>query len=616
MHSRIGKTFGEKKMSKVEIVPASLAVKAMRDNGYKNAAYAIAELMDNSIQAGANRVELMCIQKTDYVGQRSRYRVDRIAVLDNGGGMNKATLRMALQFGNGTNLDPKKQTNMGKFGMGLPASSVSQARRVDVWSWQKGLKSALRTYLDIEAIEKGTLDQVPEPVADEIPKEWLGWSNEFGETGTLVVWSNIDRCIWRTGKAIIENSEQLIGRMYRKFLDKDQVKIRLACIESESLTYTIDKYARPNDPLYLIEGTSTPAPYDKQAMFEPYPDATSYETKLPIKLGDQTHFVSIRCSMAKKSAREGGTAGNRDYGRHAAKNVGVSILRAGRELELDPSWVSATDARNRWWGVEVEFPPVLDEVFGVTNNKQNARNFAEVSNISYDDLLTDGKTISALKDEMMRDGDPHVYLLDVADFVRKQIKRMHDLVDQQLKNQRSNDNRHDTSSRDAEKEATEKTRERQAKGNRGESDKDEGKPVEERKIDIASGLTAQGLSEKDAAEIANTAVNDSLKYVFAEASLDSPAFFSVQPRGGALIITLNTGHPAYSRLVDVLERDKTDQSTQNLEERLNNALNGLKLLLMAWARYEDEQDSLRRENAQDARVDWGRIARRFLDRNE
>jgi hypothetical protein len=266
--------------------------------------------------------------------------------------------------------------------------------------------------------------------------------------------------------------------------------------------------------------------------------------------------------------------------------------------------------------VEVEFPPALDEVFGVTNNKQSARNFAEIANLSYDDLLTEGKTISALKDEMIRDGDPHAYLLDVADYVRKQIKRMFDLVDQQLKNQRSREIRHDTTAHDAEKEATEKTRERQAAGKRGESDAGESKPVEERKTDIATSLTEQGLSEDDAKEIAESAVNDSLKYVFAEASIDSPAFFSVQPRGGALIITLNTRHPAYSRLVDVLERDKKDQSTQSLEERLNNALNGLKLLLMAWARYEDEQDSARREDAQDARVDWGRIARRFLDRNE
>lgn len=32
-----------------EVIPPKLAVKAMRDSGYKNTAYAIAELIDNSV---------------------------------------------------------------------------------------------------------------------------------------------------------------------------------------------------------------------------------------------------------------------------------------------------------------------------------------------------------------------------------------------------------------------------------------------------------------------------------------------------------------------------------------------------------------------------------------
>ena len=35
------------------IIPPELAVKAMRDSGYRNTAYALAELIDNSIQADA-----------------------------------------------------------------------------------------------------------------------------------------------------------------------------------------------------------------------------------------------------------------------------------------------------------------------------------------------------------------------------------------------------------------------------------------------------------------------------------------------------------------------------------------------------------------------------------
>ena len=92
--------------------------------------------------------------------------------------MNKEVLRMALQFGNGTNLDPKQQTNMGKFGMGLPASSVSQARRLDVWSWQKGTKSALHTYLDIHEIEKGILDYIKMNLAN-IEKEMNNSAREL-----------------------------------------------------------------------------------------------------------------------------------------------------------------------------------------------------------------------------------------------------------------------------------------------------------------------------------------------------------------------------------------------------------------------------------------------------
>ena len=49
-----------------DIVPTHLAVQAMRDNGYRNAAYAIAELMDNAVQAGASQVELLCAERTGH----------------------------------------------------------------------------------------------------------------------------------------------------------------------------------------------------------------------------------------------------------------------------------------------------------------------------------------------------------------------------------------------------------------------------------------------------------------------------------------------------------------------------------------------------------------------
>ncbi|MBK8394589.1 MAG: hypothetical protein IPL26_04990 [Leptospiraceae bacterium] len=50
-------------MERHDIVPVHLAVQAMRDNGYRNTAYAVAELIDNSIQASAQNVSCF-LEKT------------------------------------------------------------------------------------------------------------------------------------------------------------------------------------------------------------------------------------------------------------------------------------------------------------------------------------------------------------------------------------------------------------------------------------------------------------------------------------------------------------------------------------------------------------------------
>lgn len=608
---------------KNEIVPARLAIKSMMDSGYKNAAYALAELMDNSIQATANTVELLCIEKISKVDRRSRAKIDEIAVLDNGHGMSMETLQLALQFGNGTRLDVDKHTGMGKFGMGLPSASISQARRVEVWSWQSDSQNALYSYLDVDEIISGEMSEIPPPVKKAIPDEWMKTGKSFGKSGTLVVWSGLDRCIWKTGKAIIANSEFLIGRMYRKFLNNSQVKIRMAIFDGDSKEKKLidESFAKPNDPLYLMSGTSTPAPYDVEPMFEPWPSLDNHEVKVPIKFHGKTYSVFVRMSMAKLSARkeEGGRAGNRLHGQHAAKNIGVSVLRAGRELVLDTAWANWGERRERWWGLEVEFPPALDELFGVTNNKQYASHFAEMAKTDVDDLIKSKSksTIHDLKDEMEEDDDPSLQLLELTLVIRNNINLMQGIVYTQNKNDQGEKKRREFGF-GAELEATEKTRKRQEEGYAGESDAGEGKSADDRKAEIKNALEATGLAPKQAEDYAHNAIDKSLKYLFVEADLDSQAFFSVQPKGGAIMLILNTKHAAYDRLVDVLEKESsTNANDDTLQERLNNALDGLKLLLMAWARYEDEQPSPQaRERAKDARQDWGRMAKRFLERDE
>ena len=119
-----------------------------------------------------------------------------------------------------------------------------------------------------------------------------------------------------------------------------------------------NEYALANDPIYLMPNTSTPEPFDNKAMFEKYGE--QWEVSPQISFNGKNHKVAIRFTVASEEAREpsrsGQVAGNLPHGLHAKRNVGVSIVRAGRELEMDQSWVNTYDPRERWWGVEVEFP--------------------------------------------------------------------------------------------------------------------------------------------------------------------------------------------------------------------------------------------------------------------
>jgi len=235
--------------------------------------------------------------------------------------------------------------------------------------------------------------------------------------------------------------------------------------------------------------------------------------------------------------------------------------------------------------------------------------------VDLESLLRDGKTISQLKEEFQEDEDPRGPLLEVSQKIKSQLSIIRRLLAVQTKGTRTGSKRYESSA--AEKVATAVTEERKKEGHQGASDKDELLPKEERQKVIEQTLTNEGIAETQAKQLAATTVDDGLKYTFAEADIETAAFFSVKPRGGAIIVTLNTSHPAYKNLVEILEEDVDGVDTEILRSRLTNSLEGLKLLLMAWARYEDEQpDGRRRQVAQDARVDWGRIARQFLEREE
>ena len=591
------------------LIPVSLAIKAMRDTGYRNTAYAIAELIDNAIQAQANSIELLCCEREYFVHQRTRRNIHKIGVLDNGKGMNESLLSDALQFGNGQYLNDR--SGIGRFGMGLPSSSISQCRKLEVWTWQNGPDNALYSYIDYNEVESGKQSTVPSPEYRDIPQVWRDAGATWNKTGTLIVWSELDRCLWKTAKAIIKHSEYIIGRMYRRFIHSGTASIRMTSfIEETPGAFIDDIFAKVNDPLYIMVPSSTPAPYNQKEMFRK--DGDQWEIPHIIELDGQAYTVNIRFTVATEEARDRPNAGNTPYGKHARRNIGISLVRAGRELELDETLVNRYDPRERWWGVEVEFPPNLDEIFGVTNSKQSARHFTEIG-LGIEDILSEYNNLASLQDQMKEENDIREPLISIVHLIDNRLRSIRKIIEIQRKGRGPKKKRHQEDT--AEEHGTDITRARQEEGHIGESDADETLPEERRIKELSNELKNAGLSNQQADEIAAHTIGQGIKYAFAATDLEGSNFFTIKAVAGEIIIKLNINHPAYENLIEVLEESPGENlDTKQLLSRLHKANYGLKLLLMSWARFEDEAFPPKKKTGiQDIRFEWGQYAAQFLE---
>jgi hypothetical protein len=147
--------------------------------------------------------------------------------------MDKKTLRQALRFGGSSRFNDR--AGLGRYGMGLPNSSLSQARRVEVYSWQTRGRS-IYSYLDVDQIVAGGMKEVPEPVLRKLPT-WA--ASAAGNTGTLVIWKRCDRLDHRRASTITRKLLAPLGRIFRYFLwDGVEITVNGTTVE-------------PIDPLYL-----------------------------------------------------------------------------------------------------------------------------------------------------------------------------------------------------------------------------------------------------------------------------------------------------------------------------------------------------------------------------
>lgn len=165
----------------LEVIPDPISlIESMRAVGYSVEA-AIADLIDNSISAQANVVEIK------YDASDAPF----VAILDNGRGMAPDELTNAMRHGSGNPTDTREPDDLGRFGLGLKTASLSQCRKLTVVSRKDNVTSARRWDLDVVQHSGRWLVVVPELKELEMLPMFLRL--QALDSGTLVVWQDLDR---------------------------------------------------------------------------------------------------------------------------------------------------------------------------------------------------------------------------------------------------------------------------------------------------------------------------------------------------------------------------------------------------------------------------------------
>lgn len=196
-------------------------INSYRSFGY-NLSTAIADIIDNSISAQANLIEI------DY-SWKGKDSV--ISILDNGVGMNLKELVLAMTPGSKDPDEVRNENDLGRFGMGLKTASFSQCKRLTVITKKIGYATIKRCW-DIDFINKIEEWILLDYVSDE---NYLKKLDTF-DSGTLVIWENIDRIVGD----VQENNESVknafyqemstvkehLGLVFHRFIESKRIEIK------------------------------------------------------------------------------------------------------------------------------------------------------------------------------------------------------------------------------------------------------------------------------------------------------------------------------------------------------------------------------------------------------
>ncbi|KQM65193.1 ATP-binding protein [Pedobacter sp. Leaf216] len=210
-------------------------IKSIAEQGY-NLETALADLMDNSISASADKIEVLI---------RMDMEPFTLYLADNGNGMNSEELRSNMRFPSNSPDDTRENIDLGRFGLGMKTASFSQTRCFTVMSRKKGTDHYSARTWDVEHLKKTGVWELKVNTDKEIGqiiKEYRNLSNghlnphEDFKANTIIVWRGLykfenyledDNRQSALKREITEVTSDYLSLVFHRFMERKEMPLRI-----------------------------------------------------------------------------------------------------------------------------------------------------------------------------------------------------------------------------------------------------------------------------------------------------------------------------------------------------------------------------------------------------
>ncbi|MDB2283051.1 ATP-binding protein [Halorubrum ezzemoulense] len=300
---------------------------------------AVNEYVDNSIDAGAGDIWISLSEDSE--GRKT------LIIEDNGRGIKQGNIQEVLRYGG--RID-QPEAKVGKFGFGLPASSICQSDRTDIWTNHENEDNGFyRSYLDIEYL--GDNGNIPPQEPEELPTDEYNLNlDPSAGHGTVIVLKELRNPDYVKISTLVRHIKEQIGRVQRHqmvngvniYVNGEEIPIR--------------------DPLMMIEGSKECQKFGKS---EPWSEGTiefsadGYSGEIEYKI------VILPVGALQSVSRKERT----DYGINQ-DGQGFYLVRNDREIKGGVTLsIYAKNNDLNYFRCELQFSEDLDTAFGIETNK-------------------------------------------------------------------------------------------------------------------------------------------------------------------------------------------------------------------------------------------------------